>query len=101
MDSLLIIFQEIRFGNQSHTLSPHVVKHRQELYSSKGDNLSFKGLVSHSLTLRKAEEASAGMDVALEAFRNNMASISQEHEARKYVCLNCGLFGLDEYWNNH
>jgi hypothetical protein len=60
-------------------------KFTHEIYMSDKENINdfnFVGAVSHSLTL-KIQEASLGMDKALEKLQQNMSKYNQEKEAKK------------------
>ena len=76
----------LRFGSHKHTLETRNSKFRHELYKSNDGQArtwQFTGFVTHSLKLRKTNEALGGLDEAVEALKNNMASIEQDREARK------------------
>ncbi|KAF2668807.1 hypothetical protein BT63DRAFT_456448 [Microthyrium microscopicum] len=75
----------LRLGNHNHVLDCRPSNIRHELYQEDEENKGqweFAGLISHSLGVKKMEEQSAGMDQALEALKNNMASIQKEQAAR-------------------
>jgi len=61
-------------------------KFRHELYqagnSDSEDDWSFTGIINHTLQIQEVEQASAGMDKALETLKNNMAAIEQDRKAR-------------------
>ncbi|KAF2417434.1 hypothetical protein EJ08DRAFT_703410 [Tothia fuscella] len=77
----------IRYDGRSQNLHPKAEKFRNELYCSSQDDAenewAFSGLIYHSLEMEKIEEASAGVDKALETLHSHMASIKQQREAQK------------------
>jgi hypothetical protein len=76
----------LRYGDKTHVLETREATFRQELYTHDGDvgnDWEFAGLVGHVMTLRRAEQASKDLDIALETLKQNMESITQEREARK------------------
>ncbi|KAF2277880.1 uncharacterized protein EI97DRAFT_457119 [Westerdykella ornata] len=79
----------LRFGDKTHPLQTSPERYRHELYqptSSASDrDLEFAGLISHSLAVQKAEETTAGVDVALEQLKSSMAAISEFKEANKTI----------------
>jgi len=78
----------IRFDGKSHILHPSQDKFRNELYRSDDgleNEWAFAGLVNHTLVAEQVQEASAGMDKALETLKSQMRSIEEEREARKLV----------------
>lgn len=76
----------IKYDGKSHELHTKPEKFRHEIYGENEENeWEFGGLINHSLALRDAEVAEAGMDRALETLQNNMAVLQQEREARKCV----------------
>ena len=82
----------IRYDGKSHGLHTTAEKFRHELYRSDEDDedqWKFAGLVNHAATIQKIEEASANADKAMEALKNNMASIEQKREAQK--CVMCTI----------
>jgi hypothetical protein len=87
---LALTCQVLHIGNQSHILSTRPSAFRHEIYKCEPDrdrmDWNFSGLVSHSLAATQTNNNPLdGMDAALEEFRNSMASIQQEAEARKCV----------------
>ncbi|ORY16540.1 hypothetical protein BCR34DRAFT_95248 [Clohesyomyces aquaticus] len=84
---------QLKFGDQIHTLQTTAESHRHELYESGGGSgddgeLTFAGLINHSLAVQKAEAVTAGVDTALEQLRNSMAAISEFKEANKTIVGN-------------
>ncbi|KAF2471038.1 uncharacterized protein BDR25DRAFT_342812 [Lindgomyces ingoldianus] len=87
--------QQLKYGdNKTHVLQTTPESHRYELYetSSAGgdDDLTFTGLINHSLAVQKAEAVTAGVDTALEQLKNSMAAISEFKEANKTIVGNAG-----------
>lgn len=81
--------QLLRFAGQSHVLCTRASSEYHEVYQCGPDrshkDWTFHGLVSHRLNLEVANKSMEGMDAALEELKNNMATIQQETEARKYA----------------
>lgn len=82
----------LRYGNKTHQLDASKENFPHELYQwqnvgQKNAQLQFAGLIKHSLSFQKAEEATAGADAALEALKNNLASVKREKEASRYFHL--------------
>lgn len=79
----------IRYDGKTQNLHTKPEKFRNELYHSSGDGgekeWNFSGLINHSLEIQKMEEASAGLDKALETLQSQMASIKQQRDAQKCV----------------
>ena len=80
----------LRYGGKTQVLDTNPERFRNEIYrhgpsSSEKGNWAFAGLVSHSLAIKVARDAAAGVDAALEALKQNLATASQEKEARGYV----------------
>lgn len=76
----------LRYGTSSKPLHFTPSKFRNELYrrdSEESQDLKFVGLVSHTVSLKKAEETTAGADAAMAALKAQMASYSQDKEANK------------------
>jgi hypothetical protein len=74
----------LRIGSRSLTLASRPAKLGPEIYRAHDDDeWEFAGHVSHSLTIQKAEDPSAGLDEALAVLKNNMASMEKERDARK------------------
>ncbi|OCK77539.1 hypothetical protein K432DRAFT_304011 [Lepidopterella palustris CBS 459.81] len=80
---------QLKYGDRSHVLQTASESFRYELYrsgsSGSEDDLTFAGLINHSLAVQKAEEATAGVDSALEQLKNSMAAISEMKEANKTI----------------
>jgi RNA polymerase II elongation factor ELL len=75
-----------RYNGKSQNLRTKPEKFRNELYYAQEDGWKFSGLINHSLEIQKMEEASAGLDKALETLQSQMASIKQQRDAQKCVC---------------
>jgi hypothetical protein len=74
----------LRFGSRSVTLASRPVKLHPEIYRVEDeDSWEFAGHVSHSLSIQKTEDPSAGLDEALAVLKTNMASMEKERDARK------------------
>lgn len=78
----------LKYGNnETRILETAPEKFRHELYNAGTDDdedgMHFEGLLNHRLAIRKAEQASAGMDSALATLKSSLASLSQEKEARR------------------
>jgi len=76
----------LRYDGKSLPLHVGPEKFRHELYrageSDSEDEWSFTGLINHTLQIQQVEQASAGMDKALETLKTNMAAIEQDRKAR-------------------
>ncbi|KAK7514199.1 uncharacterized protein IWZ02DRAFT_493315 [Phyllosticta citriasiana] len=74
----------IQYGDTKHILhSKHQID-RPELYLSKSDSSDhdqFQGLVNR-FDIHRARENTAGFDAALATFKNNMAAMDREREAK-------------------
>ncbi|RAH51620.1 uncharacterized protein BO95DRAFT_10224 [Aspergillus brunneoviolaceus CBS 621.78] len=58
----------LHYGTKSHSFHSRLETHRSELYTSNAadkENLYFSGVLSHSLEVQKAKEATAATDQAL------------------------------------
>lgn len=88
--------QMIRYDGKSQNLHTKPEKFRNELYRSSGNEegrgWQFSGLINHSLEIQKIEEASAGLDKALETLQSQMASIKQQRDAQKCVLSSVALW---------
>ncbi|KAF2839394.1 hypothetical protein M501DRAFT_788482 [Patellaria atrata CBS 101060] len=77
----------IRYGSKSHMLEASQEKYRHELYRVGGEEteneMAFAGLINTTLSIQKVDEATAGVDAALETLKNNIATINREKEAQK------------------
>lgn len=76
----------LRYGTISKPLHITPATFRNELYrknSESSPDMSFVGLVSHNITMKKVEETMAGADAAMVALRAQMASYSKEKEANQ------------------
>jgi hypothetical protein len=84
-----ILKQVLRYGDKTHVLETREAPFRQELYrtpdsgSDKENEWDFEGVVGHVMTLRRAEQGSKGLDIALEALKNSMETIKQAGEAKR------------------
>jgi len=76
----------LRYGNTSKPLHIAPSKFRTELYRSEfneSQDLKFAGLVSHTITMKKVEETTAGADGAMAALKAQMASYTEEKHANQ------------------
>ncbi|KAF2182575.1 hypothetical protein K469DRAFT_585774 [Zopfia rhizophila CBS 207.26] len=80
---------QLKYGDKSHVLQTSSESFRYELYQSSGvgsdDDLTFTGLINHSLAVQKAEDVTAGVDTALEQLKSSIAAISELKEANKTI----------------
>jgi RNA polymerase II elongation factor ELL len=81
--------QQLKYGEKTHALQTSSESYRYELYQSSGagddDDFEFAGLINYSLAVQKAEDATAGVDTALEQLKSSMAAISELKQANKYA----------------
>jgi hypothetical protein len=79
----------LRYHGRSLSLETHPEKFQHEIYRSDNgkdeDAWEFAGVVNQKMSIRKQEEATAGVDHALEVLQSRMADAKREREAQTYV----------------
>lgn len=71
----------LRYGTTSTLLHITPSRFRNEIYkrdSDESQDLRFKGLVSHTISMKKVEETTAGAETAMATLKAQMASYNQE-----------------------
>jgi RNA polymerase II elongation factor ELL len=83
--------QTLYYGSKSQQFHSHFEPHRSELYkasSSDRDNLYFSGVLSHSLEVQKAKEATAATDEALANLEQSLSAFERGKESKKTQLVN-------------
>ncbi|EIT80872.1 hypothetical protein F9C07_2132340 [Aspergillus flavus] len=74
------------YGSKSQSFHSHPETHRSEIYSSSSndkENLYFTGVLSHSLEVQKAKEATAATDQALANLEQSLNAFERGKESKK------------------
>ncbi|KAE8372436.1 hypothetical protein BDV26DRAFT_274098 [Aspergillus bertholletiae] len=74
------------YGSKSQSFHPHPETHRSEIYSSSvndKENIYFTGVLSHSLEVQKAKEATAATDQALANLEQSLNAFERGKESKK------------------
>jgi hypothetical protein len=88
--------QSIRYGETTQLLQTSPERFHSELYDTTNESeFEFSGFINHSLTVQKAGQVTAGVDVALETLRNQMQAIKSDREASKYAACVLAAAGLE------
>ncbi|QKX55628.1 uncharacterized protein TRUGW13939_02725 [Talaromyces rugulosus] len=83
--------QTLFYGSKSQPFHASLEHHRSELYrmdTSDRENLYFSGVLSHSLEVQKAKEATAGADEALATLELSMNALERGKESKKTQLVN-------------
>ncbi|EED24486.1 conserved hypothetical protein [Talaromyces stipitatus ATCC 10500] len=83
--------QTLYYGSKSHQFHSHLEPHRSELYKTSPtdkENLYFSGVLSHSLEVQKAKEATAATDEALANLEQSLSAFERGKESKKTQLVN-------------
>ncbi|RAO65847.1 uncharacterized protein BHQ10_001859 [Talaromyces amestolkiae] len=83
--------QTLYYGSKSQQFHSHLETHRSELYKTSEDdreNLYFSGVLSHSLEVQKAKEATAATDEALATLEQSLSAFERGKESKKTQLVN-------------
>lgn len=83
--------QTLYYGSKSQQFHSHLETHRSELYKTSPDdqeNLYFSGVLSHSLEVQKAKEATAATDEALATLEQSLSAFERGKESKKTQLVN-------------
>ncbi|GAM41781.1 hypothetical protein TCE0_042r15164 [Talaromyces pinophilus] len=83
--------QTLYYGSKSQQFHSHLETHRSELYKTSDDdreNLYFSGVLSHSLEVQKAKEATAATDEALATLEQSLSAFERGKESKKTQLVN-------------
>lgn len=83
--------QTLYYGSKSQQFHSHLETHRSELYKVSDDdreNLYFSGVLSHSLEVQKAKEATAATDEALATLEQSLSAFERGKESKKTQLVN-------------
>ncbi|KAE8348386.1 hypothetical protein BDV28DRAFT_143608 [Aspergillus coremiiformis] len=78
--------QTLYYGSKSQSFHSRPETHRSEIYSSSSndkENLYFTGVLSHSLEVQKAKEATAATDQALANLEQSLNAFERGKESKK------------------
>ena len=85
LDADIVKLKVLRFNGNAILVEARQTKIAHEIYKrekEQGGDMDYVGSVSHALTLQM-EEASAGVDRALEQLEQSMTKYKEESEAKK------------------
>ncbi|CRG92291.1 hypothetical protein PISL3812_09348 [Talaromyces islandicus] len=83
--------QTLYYGSKSQHFHASVAHHRSELYRvnpSDRENLYFSGVLSHSIEVQRAKEATASADEALATLEQSMSAFERGKESKKTQLVN-------------
>lgn len=83
--------QTLYYGSKSQQFHSRLETHRSELYKTSPDdqeNLYFSGVLSHSLEVQKAKEATAATDEALATLEQSLSAFERGKESKKTQLVN-------------
>lgn len=83
--------QTLYYGSKSQQFHSYLEPHRSELYKTTSDdreNLYFSGILSHSLEVQKAKEATAATDEALANLEQSLSAFERGKESKKTQLVN-------------
>jgi RNA polymerase II elongation factor ELL len=83
--------QTLYYGSKSQQFHSNLEPHRSELYqtsSTDRKNLYFSGVLSHSLEVQKAKEATAATDEALANLEQSLSAFERGKESKKTQLVN-------------
>ncbi|KAJ5168917.1 uncharacterized protein N7482_004511 [Penicillium canariense] len=75
----------LHFGNKTQSVHAYPETHRAEIYRTSADkrNLYFTGVMSHSLEIEKAKQATAATDQALANLEESLNAFERGKESKK------------------
>ncbi|OKL59972.1 hypothetical protein UA08_04805 [Talaromyces atroroseus] len=83
--------QTLYYGSKSQQFHSYLEPHRSELYkttSADRENLYFSGVLSHSLEVQKAKEATAATDEALANLEQSLSAFERGKESKRTQLVN-------------